>query len=696
MWRESRRYCYPPIGTVLSGEIRSNGDAGETAKSPIAMLSDVVRTNSPTTSTPGSTPSPKGRKEDMFKESELQEGEVSVINSSERKENIDEEEDDEIEVIGETEGEESTLDGKSVRERYQAASDSTWNMILEKEEKEEEPKSCVAHRTRSHMGEIRRKETSIFLGEEDSAMGSFLDASGDPVDSLTLIKANQEDINWDNKDEWKTGIKELNTTVDQATEIIKRGNSNINVVREIRRRRDGMNSDEEQEIVDLEREDEEAVSDKKKVTFYIEHKKCTSAIEKVIRALEYLVGMASNTTPRRSLDSVIKILVSICIDLNSQMQTAQHTIGAMSEMIEDMLKGGEEVKELSAENRRLKKVIEDLRKQMDHWERLNRNLMEFTRPEGLQRDAVKELVELKVIKEGLEKQISKMRHALKDRSEQYEVAFAWKEMRKKEVESLKKQVDVLKELRDKESIKHENELTEEKKKLKTERTMKKKLKEENSIIRDLNEDNMMKLEILNGEMTQMKDDYEAQVEGMKRDIDAREERMDGMEVQIIELQAELAKQGNSQLDSTRRREREMKVLEERVRERQKNLIETKKELIDANNNLKSSLKAIETSNKRAEEAERKCEELRKKIEAQTQGQPPVANIEEPGPSKVEEVEPEDPIEESSQLQTTGGIFGDTEGDETFTKSANPPPPPFPRGKIKEHGRRRGKRMKAPH
>ena len=227
----------PPTGIVMSEEVRSNGVAGETAISPIAMLSDVVRTNSPTTSTPGSTPSPNGRREDMFMESELQEGEMSAINSSGRKEDIDEDEDDEIAMVRETRGEEITLDGKSVKERIQAASDSAWNMILEKEEKEGEPRSCVAQRTRSHTGDTRRKKTSLFMGEEDSTMGSFLDATGDPIDSLTLFKATQEDRNWENKEKWRTGITELNTTVDQATEMIERGNSNIDVVREIKRRR---------------------------------------------------------------------------------------------------------------------------------------------------------------------------------------------------------------------------------------------------------------------------------------------------------------------------------------------------------------------------------------------------------------------------------------------------------------------------
>ena len=113
-----------PIGIVLSEEVSSMGGAGETAASPSAMLSGGIRTNSPTTSTPGSTPSPDGRREDMFMESELQEGEMSAINSSGRKGDIDEDEDDEIAVEKETSEEEITLDGKSVMEKLQDASDS--------------------------------------------------------------------------------------------------------------------------------------------------------------------------------------------------------------------------------------------------------------------------------------------------------------------------------------------------------------------------------------------------------------------------------------------------------------------------------------------------------------------------------------------------------------------------------------------
>ena len=62
------------MGVVLNGGMEGIGEAGENALSPIALLSEVVKSSSPTTSTPGSTPSSKCSKEDMFRESGMNEG----------------------------------------------------------------------------------------------------------------------------------------------------------------------------------------------------------------------------------------------------------------------------------------------------------------------------------------------------------------------------------------------------------------------------------------------------------------------------------------------------------------------------------------------------------------------------------------------------------------------------------------------
>ena len=89
------------------------------------MFSDVDRVSSPATSTPGSTPSPTRRRDELLKDSELQDSEVSMIDSS-----VKEKEDDkEIEVIDEN----AALDGKSAEKESQDAYDSSWEAVEEKE-----------------------------------------------------------------------------------------------------------------------------------------------------------------------------------------------------------------------------------------------------------------------------------------------------------------------------------------------------------------------------------------------------------------------------------------------------------------------------------------------------------------------------------------------------------------------------------
>ena len=231
--------------------------------------------------------------------------------------------------------------------------------------------------------------------------------------------------------------------------------------------------------------------------------------------------------------------------------------------------------------------------------------------------------------------------------------------------------------------------------MKSERTEKKKLKEEISVIRDLNEDNLRKIEAMEEEVNQMKNGHEAQVNGMRSHIETREQRIDDMEIQIIELKDKLLKQENNHQDSTRKKDRDIKVLNERLKSRYNELIDAKKDIIDAGNNLKKTLKALETSDKRADDAEKRYEELIRKIEAKVQDQSLVANSEKPGPEKVEEADPEDPTGESSQLQTTGGNLGDSEGEVTFTRPATPPPPPYPKGRIEEDGGRREEKVVMP-
>merc|ERR1711888_317262 len=146
----------------------------------------------------------------------------------------------------------------------QDAYDSSWEAAEEKEgEKKDAPKSSVAQRTRSKTGERRKKETTLFLGEGDSTMGSMLEESVNPMDSIIISK----DRVWKNEKEWKKGINDLNTTLDRANEMIDLANSSIKAVKDIRSRK----TNGEPEVVDLENENEkEDIVKRKRVTFLIE------------------------------------------------------------------------------------------------------------------------------------------------------------------------------------------------------------------------------------------------------------------------------------------------------------------------------------------------------------------------------------------------------------------------------------------
>ena len=142
-------------------------------------------------------------------------------------------------------------------------------------------------------------------------------------------------------------------------------------------------------------------------------------------------------------------------------------------------------------------------------------------------------------------------------------------------------------------------------------------------------------------------------------------------------------------EALKRRDREVKVQEERVRDKNTELNGIKRELEEMKGQLKDSDRKLENSNKKIEETEKQLEELRERGTADTQAQPPVA-ITEPGPCRRgEETEQEDPIGESTFLHSTGGAYGDTEGDNTFTLGMPPPHAPSHRGRRDMRGKIRG-------
>ena len=205
----------------------------------------------------------------------------------------------------------ATLDGKSVEKEAQDASDSSWEEEKEGEEKEA-PKSSVAQRTRSKIGEKRKKETSLFLGDGDLSIDSMLVEPDNQMDSITM----NEDKEWKNEMVWKKGITDLNDTLDRASEMITKGNNSIKTVREIRK------YEAEPEVIDLENDKEETAR-KKRVTFHMEYGKCSQVLEEVVKSLELISGIDIDTTPKPQIERIIRILVSVNIDLYGQMQSAQ-------------------------------------------------------------------------------------------------------------------------------------------------------------------------------------------------------------------------------------------------------------------------------------------------------------------------------------------------------------------------------------
>ena len=66
---------------------------------------------------------------------------------------------------------------------------------------------------------------------------------------------------------------------------------------------------------------------------------------------------------------------------------------------------------------------------------------------------MKELINMKIVKEGLDKQIEDMKKQLQDRIKKYNEMYAWKEKRKNEKETLRRQLSDLSKTRESEGKK---------------------------------------------------------------------------------------------------------------------------------------------------------------------------------------------------------------------------------------------------
>merc|ERR1712121_554372 len=229
--------------------------------------------------------------------------------------------------------------------------------------------------------------------------------AGSLMDSITGSEENP----WQSELVWKKGIINLNDTVERANEAIGRVNNGLKIVREIRK------IEAEPEVIDLVNENQEKAK-KKRVTFDIEYGRCTQVLDEVVKSLEMITGINIDNTPRTQIERIIRILVAVCIDLYSQMQSSQVTMGAMADLIEDYMEKGEEAEEIRRNEKKLKSDVTELEEQIKELERFNKHLSSFIKPGSKQKDLdniIKEKVENEKLKEEIETLEDKLRNKVK-------------------------------------------------------------------------------------------------------------------------------------------------------------------------------------------------------------------------------------------------------------------------------------------
>ena len=73
------------------------------------------------------------------------------------------------------------------------------------------------------------------------------------------------------------------------------------------------------------------------VTFNIEKPAYNQVIQEVIRALESLVVLEIDTAPAKSMENIVRIVLTFCIDHSEKIQSIQETMAAMSRFIRELL-----------------------------------------------------------------------------------------------------------------------------------------------------------------------------------------------------------------------------------------------------------------------------------------------------------------------------------------------------------------------
>ena len=309
-------------------------------------------TTSPTTSTPGS--SPTGSYSSGLKDSDLQSSDESIIETSATGKGSyvdinmgttgkgrEMEEVEIIEVI------EVTLAEKSVKKvSAQDVEDASCETTLEYTDLQGSgAMSCVAQRTRSHTEEMRKDNLSQlvegFSLNDTSMENSFEIIQHAAADSLSLPRYNKEGLDKDSLKTLCDYLKIIDSSMDKVKKI-EEPYEQEKLVRiyegktaEIARKNEEMKPLQEgkEEAEGLEKEIEEI----KNATFVMEEPQYTSALQEVIKALEILVGIDFSLASAKQMEKIIRMILSICMDYNIQVQNIQDTLVSMAKFIRELL-----------------------------------------------------------------------------------------------------------------------------------------------------------------------------------------------------------------------------------------------------------------------------------------------------------------------------------------------------------------------
>merc|ERR1712121_286938 len=151
------------------------------------------------------------------------------------------------------------------------------------------------------------------------------------------------------------------------------------------------------EIIDLVEDSQEAPIRRRKVTFNKEYNRCNEMIDEVLVILQNLTGIDIVTTPRSHLEKIIKILLASIIDQFGQMQDAQASMGAMAELIDELIDRGVENEKIRRNEAVLKTQKASLEKEIVHLKSHSDQLNKFMMlGEEKQKEEINKLLDYKV------------------------------------------------------------------------------------------------------------------------------------------------------------------------------------------------------------------------------------------------------------------------------------------------------------